>query len=133
MLKNHLIRTAPKMLGTMQAWRGSKLTPEQAAGITVGAFFRPPLFVSASTSREVAETFRESYLVELCIPAAAFGRCCGLVHGVEAEATFDEVVLLPYALVRVLSFSADAEVIVLEVVVEDPDQEDHASVHCFPI
>ncbi len=54
-------RTDP-VKNDMETWRGSHITKSQFDALRMYAVYRDPKFVSTSTSREVAEKFRDPYL-----------------------------------------------------------------------
>merc|ERR1712107_798605 len=74
------------------AWRGSKLTRGQAASLECGEVLSPPMFIAASSSRCVAELFRDTFLIQLRISAS-----CKNVGLVQKDSGATDIVLTPYA------------------------------------
>lgn len=114
---------------SLTAWRGSKLTRSQAASLCPGEVICPPMFVSASLSRRVAEVFQDVFLVKITFPALPSG--AGVVHKEASDP--GEVILPPYTFLQVAGVRTDC---VIEVQVmcgmewaHDPGNR----ARCFPI
>jgi hypothetical protein len=91
------------------AWRGSKLTRGQVGDLRQGEVIRPPMFVAATTDRNLAEVFQDTYLVRLAVPAGC--RNAGLLSRDWAS----EVVLPPYTPLRITSVKPDEKVLEVDV------------------
>lgn len=129
--------------GPWFAWRGSQLTRKQAESLHAGDIVCPPMFVSASTSRQVAEYFRGAYLVELEFHSAqqfAVAKAAAQVVGTsgdQPESADVEVVLCPYTPLEVIDSGREdiIRVRVLDTVSPMQDMELASASHAraFPI
>lgn len=111
-------------------WRGSKLTRMQADSLRLQEIIRPPMFVTTSSSRDVAEVFRDVYLIKLRAPA--YCRSAGLVRQVSGVA---EVALPPYTPLRVVEIGQEPDFIIGVEIIDLPvELEDtKGPTRAFPI
>lgn len=113
----------------LTAWRGSRLTREQAASLCPGEVICPPMFVSASLSRRVAEVFQDVYLVKICAPGLPSG--AGVVHKEASDP--GEVILPPYTFLQVASVRTHCVIEVQVLCGTEWAHDPGSRARCFPI
>ena len=92
-------------------WRGSRLTPAQAAVLQKGYIFRACMFVATSLRREVAEPFvnpadvNQGYLLKFHIPKGCRNGCT-IYHLARIEEE-REVLIPPYTPFRVIDVAPE--------------------------
>eukprot|EP00662_Eupelagonemidae_sp_cell21_P044538 gene44538-22876_t len=101
----YIQRPSNRLRADTITWRGSQLSQEQAASLRTGEVIRPPMFVSTSTSRDVAVSFRDKhgapYLVRCRITRGCPNACS--LRAVSEYNDELEVLLPPYTPVRIVA------------------------------
>jgi len=88
-------KNAPKK--DVVCYRGSKMTDEQASGLTAGRVLRPCMFFAMSTNKEVAKMYtgETGYMLEVHVPRGCMNACpISHLACIEDE---EEVLLPPYS------------------------------------
>jgi len=113
----------------LTAWRGSKLTRAQAASLCPGEVICPPMFVSASLSRRVAEVFQDVFLVKMYAPGLPRG--AGVVRKEASDP--GEVILPPYTFLQVSGVRPDCVIEVQVMCGMEGAHDPGNRARCFPI
>merc|ERR1712039_411809 len=129
LVADHVARPEHRLEGDLTAWRGSKLTHEQAASLRSGEVICPPMFLATSTSRHVAEVFRDTFLVKIQIPRLHSG--AGVIH--KKDPAPGEVILPPYTPLRVVEVRSDCVVELQALCGLDHLYSPGNSARCFPV
>ena len=112
---NHIVRDhdadSSRVRGDITTFRGSKMTSAQIGCLRPGMVIRSPIFTATSTSKHVAESFREGagFLVAVGIPDNAYG--ARFVDRHSAYNSEQEVLVKPYEPFEIVSIDAQEKVV----------------------
>eukprot|EP00929_Paragymnodinium_shiwhaense_P090880 TRINITY_DN50972_c0_g1_i5.p1 TRINITY_DN50972_c0_g1~~TRINITY_DN50972_c0_g1_i5.p1 ORF type:complete len:2505 (-),score=627.39 TRINITY_DN50972_c0_g1_i5:196-7710(-) len=109
----------------LRLWRGSKLSERQVGNLRAGEVIRPPMFLSATSSKALAEVFSDHVIVELFISCHADAVC--ILSETPSQA---ELVLRPYTPMRILDASKPG-LVQVEVLSDAGDA--YSAARAFPL